>query len=165
MKSPKLLLPLILLLTAQFTFAQEIKTINREGFTLNYPATWAIDLEDEDYDPDRLFSFDAPDGESMIMFMLFDEGIDEDTMMKYQVEAFSEMIDDVEIKNFDTWGNYKGTGKILSGKLMGLFEGSVRVFVRNEENRTMLVVEQYFTKNYDKLKKDFLTFSSSMRLK
>jgi hypothetical protein len=154
----------ILLLLSASSHAQQ--TIDRDSFSLQYPAKWTIDTKDEDYDPDALFSLDAPDGENMIMFVIFDMAMDTADLMKEQVKAFTaELIKKPMITHFDTWGKYKGSGKLLKGKLMGVFKGFVRIFVYTEESRTMIVVEQCYDSAYEKLKPDYELISSTFQFK
>lgn len=160
------LLLLATTLIGQTLLAQEKKTISREAFSLQYPGEWTIDTEDEDYDPDALFSLDSPDGENMIMFIIFDMAVDADELMNEQVKAFSEqLIKKPAVATFNTWGKFKGKGTMLSGKLMGVFKGAVRIFVYSEEERTMLVVEQYYDKAIDKLKKDYDLIANTFKFK
>lgn len=143
--------------------AQQHATIQRDGFSLSYPADWKIDTEDEDYDPDALFSIDSPDGENMIMFIIFTAAVDPDDLLEAQVDAFSgELVKNPGITTFDSWGKYKGKGKLLKGKLLGVFSGFVRIFVYGDEHKTMLVVEQCYDKAYAAgLKKDYDLIAAS----
>jgi hypothetical protein len=159
-----LLTALFLLSITVNSYAQ--KTIDRDSFSVKYPDQWAIDTKDEDYDADALFSIDAPDGENMIMFIIFSMAIDTAELMSEQVKAFTaELIKKPEITHFDTWGKYKGSGTILKGKLMGVFKGFVRIFVYGDEHKTMIVVEQCYDKAYETLKKDYDLMSSSFQFK
>ena len=47
------------------------KTLDRDGFTLQYPGNWTIDTADPDYNPDRNFTITS-EGGSQISFLLFD---------------------------------------------------------------------------------------------
>jgi len=151
---------------SQLGLAQEKQSIKREAFSLQYPEGWTIDTEDEDYDPDALFSLDSPDEENMVMFIIFDMAVDADELMQEQINAFTaELIKKPTVTKFDTWGKFKGKGTMLSGKLMGVFKGAVRIFVYSEEERTMLVVEQYYDKAIGKLKKDYDLIANSFKFK
>jgi len=79
----KTILAFILLqcISAPALYAQTMKTITRDSFSLKYPETWKIDKEDADYDPDALFSIDAPDDQNLIMFFVFNTVIDSDEML------------------------------------------------------------------------------------
>lgn len=141
-------------------------TIERPGFSLQYPANWQVDTEDEDYDPDALFSIDSPDGGSMIMFVIFDRAADTAHVMREQVAAFTaQLIKNPELAHFDTWGKYKGSGTVLKGKLMDVFKGTVRIFVYTDNDKTMTVVEQFFDKDYEGLRKGYELISSSFQFK
>ena len=161
------LLSTALLLLTGVINAQTLHTnnIQRDSFSLKYPSDWKIDTEDEDYDPDNLFSIDSPD-DNMVMFMIFNVPVDKDELLKAQLEVFSsELIKKPEITEFSKWGNYDGTGKILKGKLLGVFKGFVRIFVYADSHKTMLVIEQCFDKDYEKLKKGYDLISSSFNFK
>lgn len=146
------------------TQAQETTIIKRDSFSLKYPSAWKIDTEDEDYDPDALFSLDAPDGDNMIMFMIFNVPLDPDELLNEQVKAMSEqVVKNPQVTTLTQWGNYKGKGKKLSGKLLGVFKGFVRIFVYTDDHKTMLVVEQCYDKAYETLKKDYDVIESSFR--
>ncbi|MET0394324.1 MAG: hypothetical protein ABW019_14355 [Chitinophagaceae bacterium] len=152
---------LLLLSVAANQLQAQPVTIKRDSFSLKYPAGWTIDTEDEDYDPDALFSLDSPDDENMIMFMI---GIpmEADDLLKAQVEAFTtDFIKKAEVTSFDTWGKYKGKGKLLKGKLLGLFNGFVRIFIYTDDYKTMMVVEQCYDKAYQTLEKDYELIRSS----
>lgn len=161
----KILLPVVFLISCMagnMLYAQEHQTIKRDKFSLKYPAAWKIDTEDEDYDPDALFSIDSPDGENMIMFVLFDASMDAEELLKTQMDAFTaEVLKKPEVITFDTWGKYKGKGKILKGKLLGVYSGFVRIFVFSDDNKTLMVVEQCSDKDYTELKKDYDLIASS----
>jgi hypothetical protein len=139
--------------------------IRRDSFSLKYPSDWKIDTDDEDYDPDNLFSIDSPD-DNMVMFMIFNVSVDRDELLESQVEAFtSQLIKKPEITEFSNWGNYEGKGKILKGKLLGVFKGFVKIFVYTDQHKSMIVVEQCFDKNYETLKKSYELISSSFRFR
>jgi len=161
----KLLLLSVLISCSFIAVAQRPGTISREDFSLQFPADWTIDTDDPDYNPDSLFSLDAPDDASMIMFIIIDMEIDEEEMTKNQVEAFSNLVKDAKITRFDTWGRYKGTGTMLSGLIMGHYKGNVRIFVRSTGERTLLVVQQFYDVNYDELKKGFELIERSFKFK
>jgi hypothetical protein len=158
------IITVLFLLSVTTLSAQDAKTIKRDSFSLQYPSNWTIDTKDEDYDPDALFSIDAPDENSMIMFMIFTTPLDAEELVAAQVDAFSsELLKNPEISSITSWGNYKGTGKILRGKIMGVFKGFVKIFVYGDEHKTMLVVEQCYDKIYDQLKKGYELIASSFK--
>lgn len=160
----KILLSLFLI--AWFESINAQNKIDRVNFSMQYPSEWRVDTKDEDYDPDALFSIDSPDGENMIMFVIFDIAANTAVIMKEQIKVFTDLlIKKPEISHFDTWGKYNGSGTTLKGKLMGVFKGVVRIFVYTDETKTMTVVEQFYDKNYEVLKKDYDFMSSTFQFK
>ena len=145
--------------------AKSANVIERDSFLLKYPADWKIDTQDEDYDPDAFFSLESPD-DNLVMFMIFNVPVDKDELLKAQLEAFSsQLIKKPEITEFNKWGDFYGMGKILKGKILGVFKGVVRIFVYETPYKTMLVVEQYYDKDHEKLKKDYDLISTSFSFK
>ncbi len=129
--------------TEQKADVRATKPIVRERFSLEYPGNWTVDEEDEDYDPDHLFSIDSP-GSCHVTFVVFDSAISAKTCVEAQVEAFVPKI----VKNpvqtpFVRWGSYYGEGVTLAGKILGLLKGSIRIFAHESvrEDLTLTIVE------------------------
>jgi len=156
-----------LLLACCFSFVNHAQNkIDREGFSMKYPSGWAIDTADEDYDADALFSIDSPNGENMIMFVIYDMSLDTADLMQKQVDAFTaELLKKPEISHFNNWGKYKGSGKVLKGKLAGVYKGAVRIFIYTDGKKTLTVIEQFNDKDYEGLKKDYELMASSFAFK
>jgi hypothetical protein len=158
----------VLLFVATTSYCQTIKTIDRDSFSLIYPDSWTIDKTDEDYDPDALFSLDASkaDGASM-MFMIFSLPLDADEMLNEQVKTMTKALvkNPTSITDFDTWGNLKGKGKIIKGKLMGIFKGHIKLFMYTDDSKSMLVMEQLYDADVEKVAADFLSIANSFKFK
>lgn len=137
--------------------AQTLKTIDRDSFSVKYPSTWSIDTKDEDYDPDALFSLDAPAEGATMMFMIFDSVIDTDDMLKAQEEAMTKEVikKPTSITKFDSWGNYKGKGILIKGKILGVLKGQVKIFIYTDEHKSMLVMEQIYDSDLPVTGKEF----------
>lgn len=161
----KLLFTILLISGLPFiNYAQH--KIDREGFSMQCPAGWAIDTADEDYDADALFSIDSPDGENMIMFVIYDMALDTADLMKKHEEGFTaKLLKNPAVTRFSSWGRYKGSGKILKGKLMGVLKGTVRIFIYTDGKKTMTVIEQYYDKTYEELKQGYELMASSFEFK
>lgn len=160
-------LTLALLLFCSSTGAQSLKTIDRDSFSLKYPDTWTIDTKDEDYDPDALFSLDAPADGATMMFMIFDAVIDVDDMLKAQQEAMTKEVikKPTSISNFYQWGNYKGKGILIQGKILGVLKGQVKVFIYTDNNKSMLVMEQIYDSDMAVTGKEFEQIAKSFKFK
>lgn len=166
MKKIILAFAIVFCVTASGLFAQTMKTITRDSFSLKYPEKWKIDKEDADYDPDGLFSIDAPDEQNMIMFFVFNTVIDADEMLTEQVKALSaSLLKNPEITDFADWGKYKGKGKLLKGKFLGAFKGHIRLFFYADEHKSMLVMEQVYDSATDDVKAELKSIVDSFTFK
>lgn len=115
--------------------------VSRERFEVLYPANWYIDMEDEDYDPDHLFSFDSP-GATYVMFFMDEVEADPAANLKNQITAFTALFGSPIIEKFDRYGRYSGSGARLQGDVYGS-ETIVDIFCCFEAGVTVTVVEQY----------------------
>jgi len=166
MKKNILALVLMFCISASGLYAQTMKTITRDSFSLKYPEKWKIDKEDPDYDPDALFSIDAPDEQNMIMFFIFNTVLDTDEMLSEQIKALSEsLLKNPEITDFTDWGKYKGKGKILKGKFLGAYKGYIRLFFYADDHKSMLVMEQVYDSIKDDVKADLKAIIDSFTFK
>lgn len=166
MKKTTLAFTLLLFIGASGIYAQTMKTITRDSFSLKYPEKWKIDTEDPDYDPDALFSIDAPDEQNMIMFFVFNTVIDAEEMLTEQVKSLSEsLIKNPEITNFSEWGRYKGKGKILKGKFLGIYKGYIRLFFYEDKHKSMLVMEQLYDTATEEVKTELKAIVDSFTFK
>jgi hypothetical protein len=149
------------------TYSQKLIAIERDSFSLKYPSTWTIDKADEDYDPDALFSLDSPEEGETMMFMIFNMVIDADEMLTEQVKTMTKNLikNPSSITAFDTWGKYSGKGKIIKGKIMGLFKGQIKLFMYTDKSKSMLIMEQLYDSNIDKLGADFKSIADSFTFK
>ena len=168
MKKIILVSVLTLCIAAPGIYAQSIKTvtISRDTFALKYPENWKIDKEDPDYDPDALFSIEAPDDQNMIMFFVFNTVIDSDEMLKEQIKSLSEaLIKNPEVSDFTSWGKYKGKGKLLKGKFLGVYKGYIRLFCYEDQHKSMFVMEQVYDSATDLVKAELKTIVDSFTFK
>jgi len=161
----RVLFTLLVVCCVPFIISAQVK-IDREGFSMKYPSGWTIDTADEDYDADALFSIDSPNGENMIMFVIYDMALDTADLMKKQVDAFTaELLKKPEISHFNSWGQYKGSGEVLKGKLAGVYKGAVRIFIYTDGKKTLTVIEQFNDKDFEALKKDYEQMAASFTFK
>jgi hypothetical protein len=149
------------------SYSQKLVTIERDSFSLQYPNTWTIDKGDEDYDPDALFSLDSPEDGETILFMIFNMVIDADEMLTEQAKTMTKNLikKPSSITTFDTWGKYSGKGKVIKGKIMGIFKGQIRLFMYTDNSKSMLIVEQLYDSNMEKLGADFKSIADSFTFK
>lgn len=145
--------------------AQKNTTIEGKKYSLVHPSSWSIDKTDPDFDPETLFTLQSPDSSSMIMFIFLDMFIDNDEMLDAQVKEFrSQVIKNPESETaFTSWGRLTGKGMMIKGNLLGILPGTVRIFTWNNGERSMVIIEQYFDEDYDKISKDYKLIESSFK--
>ncbi len=160
-------LTLTAMLLSVAVFSQNTKTITRDSFSLQYPANWTIDTKDEDYDPDALFSLDAPDDNGMVMFIIVDLPVDLDEMLAEQEKDIRAKLikSPKSVTNFTKWGNYTGMGKSFKGRIMGVMDGEVNVFVSHIGGRTFYVMEQLFEEGMEDTRSGIKIIASSFKFK
>lgn len=127
----------------------------RKDFNFDYPQSWKIDKSDPDYNPDRLFSIDAADDASSIMFMVLNGDLDCVGLLKKQEEGFHKIVKDAKRSSFTSWGSLEGTGVVLSGKCYGVLPMDVRAFCCRHGDETLLVIEQIFDDERSKVEPGF----------
>ena len=121
---------------------------------------------DYDYDPDALFSIDAPDDQTLIMFFVFNTVIDADEMLTEQIKAMSEsLLKNPEITDFTDWGKYKGKGKVLKGKFLGVYKGYIKLFFYVDDHKSLLVLEQVYDSSTADVIADLKSIADSFTFK
>lgn len=136
----------------------------RPSFSFKYPGNWKIDASDADSDPDHQVNVESP-GSCMTMLILFDIAIEPATSIDAQVNAFvPKLLAAPRRTPFTTWGKYTGQGVLMKGKLLGLNEGSVRVFAHADDKRSFVVVEQCYDEDMKDVKPGFELLESSFEL-
>ncbi len=113
----------------------------REEFELLYPANWKINVDDKDYDPDRMFTIDSP-GSAFVMFVLGKMETNPDDSLQAQIDSFSRLMGTPQVQRFESYGKLHGKGATLRGKLMGI-KVTVKAFACSSQGMTAVVVQQY----------------------
>jgi hypothetical protein len=143
------------------------QSLARPGFTLDYPGNWKLDVEDEDHDPDHLFSIESP-GSCHVTFTMLELEHDAAGNVETQIEALvPQLIKDPRRAPFDRWGDYAGVGVKLEGKVLGFLPGSVRVFSHSQEEpaRSFTVVESCFDEDMAAVGPGFRLIETSFKLR
>jgi hypothetical protein len=119
------------------------KPLVRERFRLEYPGNWTVDENDEDYDPDHLFSIDSP-GSCHVSVIVYDAALSAKQSVAAQVAAFVPRLVRNPVQTpFTRWGAYDGEGMALAGRILGFADGSIRIFAHESarEDLTFTIVE------------------------
>lgn len=125
---------------------RDVKSIERPAFTVKHPGNWKVDTEDEDYDPDHMFSIDSP-GNCFTMFIVFDTVTDPGETVQSQIDTYvPKLMKSPTQTPFTRWGRYEGTGMKLEGRVLGVTPGSLRVFSHADEKADLsfVVVESCY---------------------
>jgi len=115
------------------------RSIDRMGFSLQYPGNWTIDRADEDYDPDWYFSIE-PIQDAVVIFQFGEPTSNEQGITLDMIAEYRDSFSGGETKTFDRWGSYNGAGAEFEGR----YEGSVyllRVFTASTEFSSFSIVE------------------------
>ncbi|MBC2593579.1 hypothetical protein H5P28_04820 [Ruficoccus amylovorans] len=131
----------------------EIKKLDRPGFSLTYPADWTVATQQEDFDADRLFTIEVANADSYITIKIFVPDADtdaDDIMFSILTTLDGPMIETYSRDSFEQWGNFKGQGRHLKGKIAGFLPGGARIFVSTDGPKGILVTELYYSDDLDK---------------
>jgi len=139
------------------------QTIDRDGFTLQYPGNWSVDTDDVDYDPDALFSLDSA-GNCFVMFHLFDHEIDLAEATQSQVDEFEAMLSSTTVTSFSSWGAFAGDGKQIAGKFLFL-PTTVRAFAHTTTERSFVASEFCYDEDMPVVEPGFEQVRRSFQLK
>jgi hypothetical protein len=134
----------------------DIKHLEGTNFTLDYPASWNLDDRAKDYDKVDKNNFRlASPGHSYIQFTILPKidtagKIVNDTVKKLDGPAITTLAK----TTLTDWGNYKGQGFYLKGKIVGTFPGGIKVFVFSTPHFNVQIIEYFFSDELNELKDD-----------
>lgn len=139
--------------------------LDRPAFELTRPGNWKVDTTDSDYDPDHLFSIDSP-GQSFVMFVVADGELSPEQTVDKHVEIQSaKAMKNASRTALTTWGGHVGHGVLLTGKLLGISPGTVRIFAFREQDRTYTVIESTYDEDRAKVQPGFDLIARTFRVK
>ncbi|HEY1039374.1 MAG TPA: hypothetical protein VGF30_08230 [Bacteroidia bacterium] len=125
---------------------REHKSIDREGFSVNYPSDWSVDTVEQGYDADTSFMIVNKESTSYVSFFVYNKKIDENKALDNELEArVKPLIPGGKTREFYEWGQYKGKGARVKGKILELFPGNISVFVHAGEKRSFVAIWQMYT--------------------
>jgi hypothetical protein len=116
------------------------KKIVRERFQLQYPANWKIDVDDEDYDPDQMFSIDSP-GSAFVMFIIGTAELDPEEHLQIQIRHHEKLMGRMSIDRFEKYGRFRGKGATLKGRIMGS-RTTVKLFAFQQGGLSLMIAQQ-----------------------
>jgi len=134
----------------------------RESFTLQYPSNWKIAIDDEDYDPDHMFSIESP-GSAFVMFVIGPGETEPENNLQAQIQQFTKLMTSPSIERFKNYGRLSGKGAILKGKILGI-RITTKVFAFHQDDLTIITVQQYPDEDMKHVQEGFALIESSFLL-
>lgn len=131
--------------------ASEVTSINRPGFSLQYPSHWKVATHQGDYNPDRLFTIETPGG-SHVVIEIFNAppGTNLSSLLADVLPALDgPAVETYSYGDFNAWGNFQGKGQHLKGKIMSIIPGGCRVFAALVPGKSqgLLITEFYLSED------------------
>jgi hypothetical protein len=147
--------------------AGDFKTIDRANFTLKYPTAWAEDTTAPDYKADSNFTIKSPDPKNTyVQFNIVDKSEDPEKVLKAtMVSLDGPAITALSKDKITEWGQFKGSGMHLKGKILDSIPGGIKVFIFNSDHHNILVVEYYFSEELKDLQADLDYISQNFVMK
>ncbi len=140
-------------------------TLSREGFEVQYPGNWVIDVNDQNYDPDHSFKIEHEGlGQGVVSLMIMDEPFNPVEMVHRLKNEYSNLVSGATIREFTTYGNYTGQGIELHGTMV-FIDMTTRVFAFSSSTRSFVVVEMCSDEEKEIIKPGLQLIESSFRLK
>ncbi|WP_437304352.1 hypothetical protein [Sorangium sp. So ce388] len=109
-------------------------------------------------------SVESP-GSCMTMLFVFDAPTEPADNVQAHIDAFVPRLIWAPARTpFTMWGKYAGRGVLLKGKLLGVNEGSARVFSHANDKRSFVAVEQRYDDDMERVKPGLELVESSFEL-
>ena len=142
------------------------RTLDRPGFTLQYPGNWKIDTADPDYDPDRNFTITS-EGGSQISFLLYDTpGLPPQVTLDAFVGArLQAVMKNATRQEFTRWGRYEGSGAEVKGRLKDVLLVTIRVFTCSDSQRSFVANAMMYNEDRATVEPGLALIESTFRLK
>jgi len=112
----------------------------RERFQLEYPGNWTVDIEDEDYDPDAMFSIESP-GAAFVMYIIGAGEMEPEEILQIHMENFKKLMGNVAVERFEQLGSLTGKGAQLKGTILG-FRTTTKIFAFCQDGLLLQIVQQ-----------------------
>ena len=142
-------------------------TIDRTNFVCKYPVAWHEGTEDADYKADSYFTLKSPNkANTYVQFSISDKAEDPQKLIDNLRSDFDgPAITTLSTSKLTEWGNHKGTGIYLKGKILDDFPGGIKLFVFNSDKHNVIVIEYYFASELKNLQADLDFISHNFTLK
>ncbi len=147
--------------------AAEFKVIDRTNFALKYPTAWKEATDDPDYKAESHFTLNGPDKkQSYVSFDIVDKTADTVKLLASTIEGLDGYaINALTKTKIDEWGQFKGTGMHLKGKILDTYPGGIKVFIFNSDHHNIMVIEYYWAEELKDLQADIDYIQNNFSMK
>lgn len=157
---------LILLLVAACNNNPHPKILNEQNYSLEYDEDWYLDNYDEEFDPDYYFLISSREQDAFVSMFFYDGPVDAEALLQEKLKQhIGHTISGASQQPMDSWGNYKGKGMELEGKLLGTEKAVLTLFVYSGKQTSFLVVTQVLSADKEKYKNSINLVKNSFKLK
>jgi len=134
----------------------DFKLIDRTNFTLKYPVAWKEATDDPDYKAESHLTINGPDKKnSYVSFDIVDKTQDTIKLLASTIESLDGYaINALTKTKIEEWGQFKGTGMHLKGKILDAYPGGIKVFIFNSDHHNIMVIEYYWAEELKDLQAD-----------
>jgi hypothetical protein len=147
--------------------ASEFKVIDRTNFACKYPTAWKEATDDPDYKAESHFTLNGPDKkQSYISFDIVDKVSDPTKLLASTIESLDGYaITALDKTKIEEWGQFKGAGMHLKGKILGAYPGGIKVFIFNSDHHNIMVIEYYWAEELKDLTADIDYIQNNFTMK
>lgn len=140
-------------------------TLSREGFEVQYPGNWVIDVKDKNYDPEHSLKIEYQGiGQGVVSLIIMDEPFDTGELANRVKDEYLNLISGATLREFTTYGNYTGQGIELHGTMV-FAEMTTRIFAYSSNTRSFVIVEMCSDEEKEIIKPGLQLIEASFRLK
>lgn len=134
----------------------DCQVIDCQNFILKYRTGWKVAADDPDYKAGSHFTINGPGNKnSYVTFDIADKTTDPVQLLSSTLKSLDGTAIDATTKSkIDTWGQFKGAGMDLKGKILATYPGGIRIFAFNSGHRSVLIIECYWADELKNLQPD-----------
>ncbi|HTB62210.1 MAG TPA: hypothetical protein VK737_01370 [Opitutales bacterium] len=147
--------------------ASEFKVIDRTNFACKYPTAWKEATDDPDYKAESHFTLNGPDKtNSYVSFDIVDKTTDPIQLLASTITSLDgTAITALDKTKIEEWGQYKGSGIHMKGKILGEYPGGIKVFIFNSDHHNIMVIEYYWADELKDLTADIEFIQNNFTMK
>ena len=131
------------------------------------PPAWKEATDDPDYKAESHFTINGPDKmNSYVSFDIVDKTEDTTKLLASTIESLDGYaINALTKTKIEEWGQFKGTGMHLKGKILDAYPGGIKVFIFNSDHHNIMVIEYYWAEELKDLQADIDYIQNNFTMK